>query len=294
MTEALEHTTGTFDGRGGLRLYCQRWVPASAWTTLVVVHGGGEHSGRYAQTAQVLNREGIAVHAFDLRGHGRSPGIRGHVGRFNEHLGDLAAFLRSVREPSSAGVPVLFGHSLGGLIAARFAAEQPGTVRGLICSSPLWGLALTVPWWKHALAYALSPVWPSLTLNRPKIDAEALSHDPDAQAEYLNDPLIHTKASLRFYVELRRQFARLPACVRQLRLPVLVLQAGADCVVSVEATKTTFAAIGAMQKRLILYDGYCHELLQEVGREAVLRDLIDWLRSLAGGTGAAGPREVRR
>ncbi len=105
-----------------------------------------------------------------------------------------------------------------------------------------------------------------------------MSHDPEVAARYERDPLVHRKASVRFYMELRRAFKELPEALPRLTIPVLILLAGADLVASAETTTRLFASIGARQKNLIPYEGYYHEVLNEVGRERVLQDLVQWLR----------------
>jgi lysophospholipase len=275
---SLIHASGYFKTRRGPALFYQQWTIPKTQALVVIVHGAGEHSSRYQPTARRLNDDGYAVYAFDLPGQGRSPGIRGHIRRFDDYLSDLDDFLRFIAPQAAEHRPILVGHSFGGLVSTYYALLHPEAIAGLVCSSPLWDLALVVPRWKQILAHALAPLWPSLTLSRPLIGAEMLSHDPEAQAQYLHDPLIHGKTSVRLYVELRRRFAQLPQLIGRLSMPVLVLQAGEDRVVSVEATKTLFALIGASQKRLIVYEGYCHELFNEVGRDVVWRDLVAWLQ----------------
>jgi lysophospholipase len=242
------------------------------------VHGGGEHAGRYEETAMRLNREGYSVVAPDLRGHGRSPGQRGHILRFEEYLEDVAACLGIEVRPADRP-PILLGHSLGGLVSTYYAIAHPATIRCLVLSSPLWGLNVPVPSWKHQLACGLSVLWPSFSMARPVNAASVLSHDPQVGPRYLNDPLVHFKVSCRFYTEMRRHLEQLPRVLPQLTVPVLVLQAGDDRVASAEATRRLFSLIGSVQKQLIVHEGYYHEILNEVGKERVIHDLVTWLRS---------------
>ena len=132
--------------------------------------------------------------------------------------------------------------------------------------------------WKRVVAYALSPLWPSLTLDRPRFGQNALSHDPEVMARYMADPLVHPKASLRLYVEAQRTIRQLPLIVERLRLPVLVMQAGNDHVVSAEATRRIFQWIGAKDKVLKIYEGYYHEILHETEKDVVHQELLGWLR----------------
>jgi alpha-beta hydrolase superfamily lysophospholipase len=256
----------------------RQWPVPSAQKTIVLVHGGGEHSGRYEETAKRLNQESFSVIAPDLRGHGKSPGQRGHVLRFEEYLEDVAACLaRDV--PADQRPPILLGHSLGGLVCTYYAIAHPQTIRCLVLSSPLWGLNVPVSAWKHAVACGLSGLWPSFAMRRPVHAGEVLSHDPQVKASYLNDPLVHFTVSCRFYTEMRHRQEQLPTVLPQLSVPVLILQASEDRIASAEATRRLFPLVGSAQKRLIVYDGFYHEILNEVEKERVIQDLVAWLRS---------------
>lgn len=276
--DAVDHTSGYFEARPRLFLYYQHWAAPSARVPLVIVHGMGEHSGRYAETAQQLTQAGFAVYAFDLEGHGRSPGVRGHVRAMDDYVADLAGFVHLVSARHPDAKPLLLGHSLGGLIATFYAEAHPGTMRCLVLSSPLWGLTVRVPGWQRWLAYRLSSVWPALTMPRPHGREVLISHDPDVARRYLTDPLMHFVASVRFYVVLQRCLGELPTVVAHLREPLLVLQAGNDRVTSAEATARIFERVGSHDKRLIVYEGYYHEVLNEAGRARVVSDLLGWLR----------------
>ena len=273
----IRHEEGRFESPKGSSLYWQRWAGPGLRIPLVILHGGGEHSGRYAATAARLAREGYSVHAFDLPGHGRSPGKRGHVSSFDVYVEALRRFIAQVAADQGGRKPILIGHSLGGLVATLYAIRHPETIRCLALSSPLWGLSVPVPAWQRLLARLLSPLWPSLTLERPRQTGAALSHDPQVEARYLTDPLVHFKASVRLYTEIQDRCADLPRELPRMTAPLLLLQAGADRVVSPEAVKSLFPLVGSAQKRLILYEGFYHELFNEVERERVFRDLLDFL-----------------
>lgn len=270
--------TGSFTAGSGLELFYRSWTIPQPATTLVLVHGGGEHSGRYAETAARLASDGCATYAFDLVGHGRSPGVRGHIDRFEDYVQAVARFVVFVSQRAAGRPPVLFGHSLGGLISTFYAVAHQRALSGLVLSAPFWQMRVVVPWWKDAVARLVEPIWPSLIMNRPRIGGEVLSHDPQKVAEHAADPLNHHKASARFYLELRRRFALVPSVLPQLTLPVLVVAAGDDQVASVETTRRLFPSIGSEQKRLIVYEGMFHELVNEVDRTRVWDDLAAWLR----------------
>ena len=269
---------GYVTGASGVRLYMRRWIPPHPQAHAVVVHGGGEHSGRYRYTAPRFNRDGLAMHIFNLPGHGKSPGVRGHIHRFDDYIAHTAAIVDLVANEYGPR-PVLIGHSLGGLIATYYAVQRPDAMSCLVLSSPFWGMAVHVPTWKRAVARLLSPVWPSLTLARPKAIEQTLTHDIRSYAQYLADPLVHSRASVRLYTETRRRLDEvIDTILPKLMVPVLVLQADDDRIASVMAIINGFQRIGSPIKRKIVYPSLYDELFNETQRETVWRDVIAWLR----------------
>ena len=165
-----QHEEGWFEVRQGRSLYYQRWTRPGNDLPLVIVHGGGEHSGRYSGAAKRFVEEGYAVYAFDLPGHGRSPGKRGHIQHFEDYLESVRQFIGQVVGKQDPKKPILVGHSLGGLIATFYAVTHPKTIQGAVLSSPIWGLSVRIPLWKRVVGRLLSPLCPSLTMERPRIE----------------------------------------------------------------------------------------------------------------------------
>ena len=277
----MTHTNGTTPSRDGTPLFYEQWTPAggSAWATLVVVPGRGEHTGRYTATAEALAAAGLAVWIGDLRGQGRSGGRRGHVTTWRDFLQDVQAIVVLASAGTPQQRPVLVGHSMGGLVALHYAVERAADLSGVIVSSPLCGLAQPVaPWEEWVACQLLSRWWPTFPFHRTTADSAVLSHDPRIQPLFLSDPLVHFRVTARLYSELTHAMGRIHALVQQLTLPTLVLQAGDDHIVSAEATRQMFAAVGSTDKRYIEYAGFYHELFNEVDAARVIRDIITWLR----------------
>lgn len=274
------HTTGTITSRDGTSLAYAAWVPAQPmWCALVAVQGRGEHTGRYEATATALAAAGIGVWMVDLRGQGRSGGRRGDVPSWRSFLQDVAA-CEALARREAPNVPVaLLGHSLGGLIALHYAVEQQGRLAALILSSPLCGLARPVPAWEDWLAlHIFSRWWPTFPFTRAGSDAQFLSHVPTVATAFLHDPLVHFRVTARLYREITLAMSRAVQLAPQLTLPTLVLQAGEDRIVSSTAAKQWTERVGATDKTYREYDGFYHELFNEVDAARVVGDMVAWLR----------------
>ena len=157
------HTEGAFKTGDGVELYTQQWLPESpALARLVLLHGFGDHSTRYAHVAAFLNEAGVSVHAFDQRGHGKSPGRRAYIARFDALLEDVDAFL-AWAEKDLGGLPRFFmGHSMGGMVLARYAQTRRPDAAGLVFSSPFLGFTDDVPDILLKLSSVLSAILPGL------------------------------------------------------------------------------------------------------------------------------------
>ena len=277
--DGVQHAGGFFEVHRGLALYYQQWTTAHTHTPLIIVHGGGDHSGRHSETAKRLVQVGYAVYAFDLPGHGQSPGKRGHIRCFEDYIAHLRVFVQQVSTWHAGQRPIVLGHSFGGLIGTHYAIQYHGTVRCLILSSPLWGINFHIPLWKRLIAYGALPIWPSLTMERPRMGENVLSHDPQVTALWTNDPLVHSRVSAYLYRELQQRLKALPLVLLQLTVPTLILQGGSDRVSSPQITAQLFPFIGAPKKKMIMYDGYAHEVLHEVDKERVFQDMIAWMHT---------------
>ncbi|MDQ6638440.1 MAG: lysophospholipase, partial [Pseudomonadota bacterium] len=198
----------TIQTRDGLGLVRRDWPSAGARGTIVIVHGLGEHIGRYGHVAARLNASGWSVVGYDQRGHGASPGERGRIAAEDDLLADLAAVVDEVRA-ETGGPLVLLGHSLGGLVVARFVAgglESPRPawqrdVDALVLSSPALEIGMTAA--KRALLATLEALTPNLGIGNG-LDASGISRDPDVVAAYRGDPLVHDRIAprlVRFIVD---------------------------------------------------------------------------------------------
>ena len=258
-------------------------APGEARAVVLVVHGFGEHSGRYAWMAEQMNQAGRDVILFDYRGHGRAAGQRGHVGRFTEYLADFDTALEvaSAESARRGGKPIaILGHSHGALIALRAVLdatrERPADLRSLVLSSPFLGISMPVPAWKDTAGRAMAKLIPRLSMPSG-IPASSVSRDPDTVAAYAADPLNHAKASARWYVEAQAAQAWVKAHAGDLALPALLVVGGDDRIASAPATRAVAALMPKDRAELRLIEGAYHEVLNEQDRASKVAEVLGWL-----------------
>ena len=264
---------------GPLNYRC--WRPAGrARAVLVCVHGIGGHSLTFERLAEALVPHGYAIEAIDLPGHGLSPGRRGAMKRWGEWRRAVLAFLADVIA-RSPGIPCfLVGHSMGATVVLDLALEAPQAlqilgVQGLILTNP--GLdAAGVSRWRLLLARLLSWLWPEFTLETGIADTAA-SRDPLVLAQRAADPWRHSRCSARLGSEFLATTARLRQAAPHLRLPLVLLQSGADQVTPAAGARRFFAAAGSADKTWRSYPESYHELYDDLDRKRVFTDLLAWL-----------------
>lgn len=240
---------------------------------VLVVHGYGEHHRRYGALSDELAAAGHQVHLFDLRGHGESEGRRGHVDDFAEYRRDL---LRVADRVAPDGPLDLVAHSLGGLIALDTALEAPSRFASLVLSDPFLSQAEPLPFWARPLAKLAARFRPEATFSAG-IDPEGLSRDPEAVRAYAQDPMIVRRVTGGWLLEVLAAQERVRSRAGEIRVPTLLLLGGADPIASVERSREVFARLGSERKRLVVYDGFRHEIFHEIGRERAVEELLDWL-----------------
>jgi alpha-beta hydrolase superfamily lysophospholipase len=265
----------TFAGHGGLELYYQRWRPEETpKAVLPIVHGYGEHSGRYANVADWFVPRGYSVYAFDLRGHGRSQGKRGELKDFGQLREDVRAFLDLVHEAEPAPV-FLMGHSMGGLVVLNYVLHDPSGLAGVVASGPVLcqpGISPFLLW----LCKVLTPVWPNLIMDSG-LDATALSRDTAVGEAYVNDPLVHGKGSPCMVNEVMKAVDWTQAHAAELALPCLIVHGSEDRLSDPQSSQVFIDNVTFADKERIEYEGYYHEVFNELGKEQVFADIEAWL-----------------
>jgi acylglycerol lipase len=274
------HEQGELTGVGGLRLFTQAWLPDGTPRAVVVLaHGAGEHSARYAHVGERFMREGFALHALDHRGHGRSEGHRALIDRIANAVADLDQLVAQAAE-RHPGVPLyLLGHSMGGCVGISYTLSHQERLDGLVLSAPLAALEAASPVTRVA-GKLLSRIAPRLGLFC--VDPERVSRDPEVVRAYAEDPLVHHgKLPARTIGELASAVASFPARVPAIELPLLVMHGSADRIVPVAASLMVHDGALSKDKRLELYDGLYHEILNEPEQDQVMDDVVGWVQERA-------------
>ncbi len=268
--------TRTLPREGAPVQFQRRWALDNPVGRILLVHGFGEHSGRYDHVATCLNDLGLDASAFDLRGHGQSGGKRVFVQRFQDYLEDTRCALEGVVEESRGEPIFLLGHSMGGQIAARFVQQYQPPLSGLILSSPAFGFAVQVPLWKALAGRFFSAIYPSLALPSG-LDRDLLSHDPKVARDLAIDPHAQLNATARWYTECLDVQPKLLEDAPGVKIPLLCMLAGEDEITRVEDSRAFFEAAGSQDKQCLEYPGLYHEIFNELERDKVLADLCTWL-----------------
>lgn len=265
-----------FSAPDGTRLFRRAWLPRAARRAVVLVHGLAEHSGRYDRVGAWLSTRDCAVHAYDQRGHGQSEGPRGHVGRFTDLLDDLETFLQTVRREQPDLPLVLFGHSMGGLVASALLVERKPDLACAVLSGPALEVPEHVSGSRRAIARLLRRLAPRLRM-AAGLDPEHLSRDPEVVRAYVDDPLVFQRVTVSLASELLDAIPRTAAGAREVRVPLLLLHGESDRLCPVRGSRAFHAQLRGVGHRLRTYPQLRHELLNEPEHEQVLEDLLDWL-----------------
>ena len=274
-----EHSTGYLRSECGFPIFYSLWRPGRPTRGVVLIlHGLGEHSGRYRHLVGALLKAGYTVYAHDHQGFGRSGGPRCYVQGFHDYLSDISQVVSMARR-RSPGLPCcLYGHSMGGLIGLLYLMDVPGAVDfGIIASPSLRSHDLSL--FNRILKRILESVHrvqPQLTF-RQRGSLDTLSRDWEEVQLAMRDSLGVPLRSARWVVEFFETMREVSDRANEIRLPILMMQGLADAVVVPSATQEFFARIGSTDKSLRLFEGYYHELHNDLGREKPIGAVLGWL-----------------
>jgi alpha-beta hydrolase superfamily lysophospholipase len=271
------HQEGSFTGKGGMSLYYQSWLPDGEPRAVVaIVHGVGEHSGRYPNVVPRLVADGYAVFGYDQRGHGRSPGPRVHIDSWSDYRDDLSAFLGMIAEKVPGRPVVVYGHSMGALVVAEYLLDPRPELAGAIISGvPIEPAGVVKPM-LVTVARTLSGVLPRVSVGLG-LDVAALSRDPEVIAAYVADPLVTSKATVRWGTESLDTVQRVTEGLSRIDIPLLVIHGEADQLNLAAGAQTLYAAAPNADKAIYLHPGGYHEPHNDTGNEIVVARISEWL-----------------
>ena len=272
------HSEFTWQAEDGLQLFAQDWRPESEPHAVVcLVHGIGEHSGRYEHLAKFLNQAGYALSAFDLRGHGKSQGQRGHAKTYGVLLDDISRFLAEnvKRFPNLSFF--LYGHSFGGALVLNYVLRCHPQIAGVIATGPSLRTAFKPPAWKLILGRIMARLLPTFSLSNG-IDIQGLSRDKNIVRAYASDPLVHDRISARLGIDMIQNGLWAGEHAEEFPLPLLLMHGSRDHITSVQASRE-FAAKAGDCCTLKIWDDLYHEIHNEPEQGEVFAYLLDWLKS---------------
>jgi alpha-beta hydrolase superfamily lysophospholipase len=241
---------------------------------LFIVHGLGEHGGRYLHFPHYLKDFVDSIYCLDLRGHGRSEGTRGHVDSFDQYVEDAYVASKRVKERELHWL----GHSMGGLISLRLLLKHPEfPLKSATVSAPLLGVSMEVPPLKKLAAHLISKVWGSLQLKN-EVDPTKLSHDSNVVQAYRDDRLVHDKITPSLFIDMMATMEDTFATNRGISVPLQFIVPSDDKIVDSERTESFYRKLNLKDKIFFPYAGFFHESFNELEKEKPLGDLAKWIQ----------------
>lgn len=277
----MPHHETFHDTHDGKKLYLQAWEPEGAKKgAILLVHGLAEHSGRYAHLAAYLNQQGFAVYSFDGRGHGKSalPKPNAYFSSMDDYLRDVDALFKKMQGYVQDVPCFLMGFSMGGGILTQYALTYRPDAKGFILSAPALLPGDDISPFLIKISKVASSLVPRL--KAVKLDGSHLSHDPNVMKEYDNDPLVYRGGiPARTGAEIINMMDDIQENVQHFDYPVLIMHGTKDYLTNVDGSKMLYEKAKTKDKTLNLYEGFYHELINEVEKEKVMADIVDWLNA---------------
>lgn len=273
----MNHQDGFFTGVGNTRIYHQCWLPESKpKAALLIIHGLGEHSGRYGNLVNHFVPMGFAVYGMDHPGHGKSDGTRKYVDRFEDFIDNVKAYFDRIHVLHADKPIFLVGHSMGGLIGAVYLLDHQAGLNGAVLSGPSVKVPGNVSPATVFIGKMLVALMPKLGLL--KTAPEGVSRDPAVVQAYMDDPLVHKgKTTVRLAAEMLKAMQRVEREAGKITLPILILQGGADWIVDSAGARMLYDTVGSADKAIKIYDGLYHEVYNEPEHPGVLQDVEHWI-----------------
>lgn len=289
MESSYTRSETFFKGYDQTKLFLQTWIRPDAVGTVFFTHGQAEHSDCYHRLIQGLQQIKDATRwnfvGWDLRGHGRSDGIRGYARDFDEYVLDFEKFIEiALRlEPVQNKPIILLAHSMGGLVQTcalleKKYAEHFPQIKGQILSSPLFDVSVPVPTWKDSGAEFLNKILPKITLGN-EIKNEMLTRDPAVIREYEKDTYRHNKISSGVYLGFKREFQRCAQRAADIQVPTLLILSDNDPIISSTAAMKIFDQFSNPEKSLKIFENAKHEIFNDTCRDEAFKAVQQFLDS---------------
>ena len=273
----MQHKESSFKVGDGTTLYYQSWHPEKKpRAVMAMVHGFGDHSGRYSNIIDHFESLGMAFYGYDHRGHGNSEGNRGYISSWSEYRDDLTAFLNLIRE-AEPDVPLfLYGHSMGGLVVLDFLLHNAIDIRGVIASAPL----LAQPGISPVLVLIskiMSRIKPDFSVDT-KLDANLISRDKNEVLKYVSDPLVHSTGTARLGTEITAAIEQTQKNAAKFNYPLLLVLGSSDTLVPPVGAESFFENISSRDKKMNVYENGFHELHNDLDKQKVMDEMAGWLQ----------------
>lgn len=264
------------ESKDGITFHTRTWEPEGKIKAVVaLIHGHGEHIGRYENVASALTSAGYVLAGYDSRGHGKSTGPRGYIPDYDALMNDIGAFISRLGEKYSGQPVFLYGHSMGGNQVINYALRRHPKIAGVIATGPWLKLAFEPSRVQVILARIMNNILRSFT--QPSgLDTKGLSHDVEVVRLYDNDPLNHNKVSARLFVGMYESGLWALEHASEFSLPLLLMHGGADPITSAAASRQ-FAGQAGENVTLSIWDGLYHEIHNEPEQAEVFRVMVEWL-----------------
>lgn len=275
----MNHRESTFKGVRDLTIYHQAWIPeGDIKGSILIVHGLGEHCGRYMNVVNYLVPKGYAIYGFDLTGHGKSGGEREFVKQFDDYTDTLTSYLQMVKAEQTGKPLFLLGHSMGGLISSYYLLDHSSDFRGAVISAPAIMVPDNINQVTIILAKILSKLAPKMGMLQ--LDANDISKDLEVVRVYLEDPLVFNgKTPVRLMAEMLKAMIRVNQEMEKITAPLIIVHGSEDKLANPKASELLYDRASSTDKTLKIYEGLYHEVFNEPEREQVLGDVAAWLEA---------------
>jgi alpha-beta hydrolase superfamily lysophospholipase len=263
-------------GSEQLKLFGQVWTPLEEPIAVIaLVHGMGEHSGRYRKLAEFFTSNNIAVITFDQRGHGKSEGKKGHITHFNQLLEGIEELVDRANLQFKFKPIFLYGHSMGGNVALNYALKKPSTIKGVIATGPWLRLAFEPPAFQLKLASVMRNLYPGFSQSS-KLKVEHLSQDESVVAAYKKDKYVHDRISAAFFTNLYSSGLYALQHANELKVPALIMHGEEDKITS-EPASAEFAQRSSLMSEYKSWPGMYHEIHNEPENDSVYAYTLNWI-----------------